>query len=139
LVITVAIDVSIDGVLVGLGFAAGAREGTLLTIALGIEILFLGLATSTALRKAGVKFGKIIGIHCGLAALIFTGGVLGSTLLGGLSGAILEIFLSFGVAALLYLVTEELLVGAHEEQDTPFATGMFFGGFLLFLMIGILA
>jgi ZIP family zinc transporter len=38
---------------------------------------------------------------------------------------------------LLYLVTEELLVEAHETKDTAFATSMFFVGFLLFLLLGM--
>jgi ZIP family zinc transporter len=37
--------------------------------------------------------------------------------------------------ALLYLVTEELLVEAHEQPDTPLVASMFFVGFLALLMI----
>ena len=37
--------------------------------------------------------------------------------------------------ALLYLVTEELLVEAHERPDTPFISAMFFVGFLGLLLI----
>jgi ZIP family zinc transporter len=40
-------------------------------------------------------------------------------------------------AALLYLVTEELLVEAHEVAETPWAAAMFFAGFLLFLVLGL--
>jgi len=40
------------------------------------------------------------------------------------------------VAALLYLVTEELLVEAHKgEQDSTFSTTMFFVGFLIVLIL----
>ncbi|MEI7556287.1 transporter [Candidatus Chlorohelix sp.] len=139
LLITVAIDVSIDGLLVGLGFAAGGREGVLLTVALGIEIFFLGLATSSALSRAKVSRQKAILLHLGLSLLIGIGGVLGATLLGGLSGAVLEVFLAFGVAALMFLVTEELLVEAHKEHDTIFGTAMFFVGFMLFLLISLVS
>ena len=46
--------------------------------------------------------------------------------------------LAFGAAALLYLVTEELLVEAHEVPDTPLLTAMFFVGFLaLFILEGL--
>jgi ZIP family zinc transporter len=37
---------------------------------------------------------------------------------------------SFGLVALLYLVTEELLIKAHERLETPWGTAMFFVGFL---------
>lgn len=43
--------------------------------------------------------------------------------------------LSFGAAALLSLVTEELRVEAHEEPETPLLTAMFFVGFVLLLVI----
>lgn len=47
--------------------------------------------------------------------------------------------LSFGCAALLYLVTEELLVDAHEVPETTTATIMFFAGFRIFLLLGMTA
>ena len=37
--------------------------------------------------------------------------------------------------ALLYLVTEELLVEAHEKPDTPLISSMFFVGFLALLTL----
>ena len=47
--------------------------------------------------------------------------------------------LSFGAAALLFLVTEELLIEAHEVEQTPFITAAFFAGFLALYVIGILS
>ena len=44
-------------------------------------------------------------------------------------------FLSFGLMALLYLVTEELLFEAHEKPDSPLISAMFFVGFLVLLLI----
>jgi zinc transporter ZupT len=44
-----------------------------------------------------------------------------------------------GGAALLYLVTEELLVEAHEEPETPLLTAMFFVGFVALLVSEMLA
>ena len=55
---------------------------------------------------------------------------LGFNLLYGYTG-----LLSFGSAALLYLVTEELLVEAHEEPETPLSTATFFAGFLLLFVL----
>jgi ZIP family zinc transporter len=37
--------------------------------------------------------------------------------------------------ALLYLVTEELLVEAHEVPDRPWVTATFFAGFLVLLLL----
>ncbi|MNT82947.1 hypothetical protein D3C72_2227490 [compost metagenome] len=71
----------------------------------------------------------------GLALLLPLGGMLGAPI--AMLGAFwLTAFLAFGLIALLYLVTEELLVEAHEGgKDTPLATAMFFVGFLLLLLL----
>lgn len=55
----------------------------------------------------------------------------GALLLDGASTTLLAAVLAFGAAALLYLVTEELLVEAHEGEETPLLTAMFFLGFIL--------
>jgi zinc transporter ZupT len=51
----------------------------------------------------------------------------------------LKVTLTFGCAALLYLVTEELLVEAHEVPETALSTAMFFASFLLLLVIDMLS
>jgi ZIP family zinc transporter len=71
----------------------------------------------------------------GLGLLALVGAVAGSLLLGNLSGGALDVVLAFGVAALLYLVTEELLVEAHEREDTPWVTALFFIGFLVLFVL----
>ena len=73
----------------------------------------------------------------GLGLLFVFFAALGATLLSHLPHFLLEMVLSFGLAALLFLVTEELLVEAHEEKETPLLTASFFGGFLLFLILGM--
>ena len=137
MLVAIAVDVLVDGFLIGIGFAAGAKEGKLLTLALTIELLSLGLATCVTLKKAGTIHGKAIMMVAGLALMIIIGAIIGATLLQGLSDSAMEVVLSFGLAALLFLVTEELLVEAHEEPETPGATATFFGGFLLFLILGM--
>lgn len=135
----IGVDILIDGFLIGIGFAAGAKEGKLLTLALTVELLSLGLALASSLIQAGRSRAKIIGITAGLASLILVGAGIGATVLQRVSAETLEIVLSFGLAALMFLVTEELLVEAHEEPETPLITSTFFAGFLLFLILGILA
>lgn len=135
LIATIGVDVTIDGLLIGIGFTAGAKEGILLIVALTLELLSLGLATSATLSKSGISRGRSIAITSGLALLPFIGASVGASVLGGLSGGMLEAVLAFGVAALLYLVTEELLVEAHEVPETPLITATFFIGFLLLLII----
>lgn len=137
LLIAMGIDLLIDGLLLGVGFAAGNKEGILLSIALALEVFSLGLAIALACSKSNVSGKKVVFILVILGITFFIGAVLGITLLSGLSQEMLELVLSFGLAALLFLVTEELLTEAHEEKETPFQTACFFGGFLLFLIIGM--
>ena len=100
-------------------------------------MLSLGLATAVELRQEG--FGKVraVGIVAGLALALLLGAGVGTTVLSGATGNLLEIVLSFGLAALLFLVTEELLTEAHEEEESPWLTSAFFVGFLLFLILGM--
>lgn len=138
LLVAIGVDITIDGFLIGIGFAAGAKQGVLLTVALTLELLSLGLATATTLHKAGRSRGNVIVTVSALALLPLIAAVLGVTVLTRLSENVFDAFLAFGVAALLYLVTEELLVEAHEVPETPMITSSFFGGFLLLLIINML-
>lgn len=138
LLVGIGVDIAVDGLVLGIGFAAGAKEGFLLTLALTGEFLSLGLAASAELRQAEMTRLRAMATISGLALMFIVSAAGGATLLHNLPKKILEIVLAFGVAALLFLVTEELLVEAHEEKETPLLTAMFFGGFLLFLLLGML-
>ncbi len=128
------IDILVDGLVLGIGFAAGPREGLLLTIALTIEVLFLGLSVAEPLHKAAATAGRIIATTIVLALMLPVGAVVG-VLLGASPEPIQSGLFSFGLIALLYLVTEELLVEAHETPDNPTITATFFIGFLLLIII----
>ena len=134
----VGIDILIDGLLLGIGFAAGAEEGMLLALALTIEVLSLSLATAVELRQEGQSKARTVGIVAALSALLVLGAGIGITVLKGASDNVMELVLSFGLAALLFLVTEELLTEAHEEPESPWLTSTFFLGFLVFLILGML-
>ena len=120
-----------------MGFAAGARIGILLALAEAAEQLSVGLALAGELRSARMSRGRILLIVSGLGSLVFVTAVAGATVLSRLQGGAMEMVLSFGAAALLYLVTAELLREAHEERESTSATAMFFAGFLLFLVVGM--
>lgn len=134
----IGIDLLLDGLLLGIGFAAGAKEGLLLALALAMECLSLGLAIGSSLLKLQLKASKIISILIGLSLLFFIGAAAGFFVLHYTGDKVLEIVLSFGSAALLFLVTEELLVEAHEQKDSPFYAAAFFAGFLIFMILGII-
>ncbi len=137
LLVGIAIDIVLDGILLGVGFAAGKSEGILLCIALSLEVLALGLVVSTELKNERFKKKLIITVTLFLSLSIVFGALVGSILLNIISNSALNGVLAFGLAALMYLVTEELLVEAHEDTDTPFSTAIFFIGFFIFLLIAL--
>jgi ZIP family zinc transporter len=134
MIVAIGLDLVIDGLVTGSGFALGERTGLLLIIALVLEYLFLGLAIASGLGEHASRRAIVL-LPSGLAVLTIPAALLGFMVLGAQSPAVLGGFLAFGTVAMLYLVTEELLREAHEETDTEWATALFFVGFLIFLII----
>lgn len=138
LIVAVGVDILIDGILLGIGFAAGQKQGILLAIALGVEALFVGLAAGAEFGQAGMPRGRSI-VTVGLLEALLPVGATTLALLGaGLSPTVLAGLLAFGSAALLYLVIEELLVEAREMKETPGRAAMFFVGFLLLFVLDMI-
>ncbi|WP_216856711.1 transporter [Acidisoma sp. S159] len=138
LLATVGLDVLVDGLVLGAAATAGERAGLLLTVALTLEVLFLGLSLAPELaEKVGAR-GKVLTVIGGLLLLLPLGAA-GGGLIAGLPRFWQDCFLAFALVALLYLVVEELLAEAHKEPDTPLATALFFVGFLGLLILDGLA
>lgn len=134
-VITIATDLLVDGLMIGIGFVAGAKAGILLSIALTMELISLALALVGYLRERGKSSVKAIAITGVLTALVPIGTFVGISILSHMSEGIINGTIAAGTAALLYLVTEELLRDAHEEPEGPFTTATFFAGFLVVLLL----
>jgi zinc transporter, ZIP family len=77
---------------------------------------------------------KAIATMGGLGLMILLGATAGYASVGA-SPPVLAAILGFGVSALLYLVTEDLLLEAHATSDTPAITATFFLGFLIPLVL----
>jgi zinc transporter, ZIP family len=134
LLLATFIDVAMDGFIIGAGFAAGGETGTILALGLSVELLFLGLAL-TSEATAGWRIVAISGA-LGVTVMLFA--VLGNLLLTGASHTVIGGALAFSAAALLYLVTEELLMEAHTVEEKPVSTLVLFAGFLIFWSIQLL-
>ncbi len=130
-----AADISIDGLMLGIGFAAGARQGILLTIALTCEMISLGLAVTLKLQAGSLASRPILLRVSGLSGLFLLAALLGSAALSQVGGVWLAGVIAFGAAALLYLVTEELLTEAHEMPENAWLTSAFFVGFLAVFLL----
>ena len=124
------IDLAIDGLLIGLGFAISTASGVLLTLAVAFEVLFVSLGLSATLADRGRPV-RFIALSLGVMALLtLICTLLGASLLSSLEPTWKVVVLSFGSAALLYLVSEELLVEAHADgADSVLGSMLFFVGF----------
>jgi len=134
MLVPIGIDLFIDGVLVAIGFATGEEGGLILLIGLSIETAALGLAEAPSLAMKGFSKSRVMRITALLGAALIGGAVFGNEIVG-LSSGLTVVILAFGVSALLYLVTEGLLTEAHETEDTPLVTSMFFLGFFIPLLL----
>jgi len=114
LVFTVTVDAAVDGFLIGIAYEAAQETGVIMAAATSIEMAFLGLTFALSLSGSS---------GAARAALLLLPPVVlfGTTILGSLLGKSLEglppLFnacVSFGATALLFLVTQELLVEARE-------------------------
>jgi len=134
IIVPMAVDLFIDGLLVAVGFAAGLMGGTILLIGLTLETLSLGLSTSPTLVRRGMPGFQAV-LAMGATGLVILLGASFGHIVVGVSDEFLAGILGFGVAAMLYLVTEELLAEAHKVPDTPIVTATFFAGFLVPIII----
>jgi len=74
---------------------------------------------SAQLLEQGQRRARAAQLAGCLGLLTAVGALAGAALLGAASRTTLAAVLAFGGAALLYLVVEELLVEAHETDETP--------------------
>ncbi len=131
----IGIDLFIDGLLISVAFMAGAKGGILITLAIAVEELFYGMSTSRSLDSRQVMYANRVLYNLALAVLILLGALFGYYVMRLLPASAITMVLSFGMSALLYLVTEELLTEVHTKLETPWVTAMFFIGFLFILII----
>mmetsp|Transcript_23575 Transcript_23575/g.52967 ORF Transcript_23575/g.52967 Transcript_23575/m.52967 type:complete len:347 (-) Transcript_23575:428-1468(-) len=133
----VYIDSVMDGLLVGISLIAGKSAGLFMAVALCVEMGFLGL-TFAAACTGQPKYKAIPGVVAG-PLFLMCGACLGGLLANALAANLPALIActSFGVAALLYMVCEELLVSAHEEGEEHvwWVDLQVFVGFLLALLL----
>ncbi len=130
---TSALDALVDGLVLGLAFNAGQSQGILLAIALAIEFLFLGLSIAGAFQARESRL-KIIVVATAVSLAVPVG-VLIAGPIGTLPETWQAVAFAFGLVALLYLVTEELLVEAHQKPHPHWSAAMFFVGFLALAVV----
>lgn len=134
MIITIFIDAALDGLTIGAGFAAGQKVGLALALGLSVEMLFLAMS----LISDTIKGARILWLSACFSLAILASAVLGYVFLSTSSSAAIAIALAFSGAALIYLVTDELLIEAHQQEEKPYSTLVLFFGFVLFWWISLL-
>jgi len=136
MLVAVGVNGAIDGLTVALTYIAGGAAGLITSIAICIEQCLLGVAMCKTLRVTfSPQATLFLVITLPLPILIV--GIVAGTALSGLTGSLYTGLISFGVAGLVYLVTEELMVEAHHNHDTDkwYVSVMFFVGFLFVVVL----
>lgn len=138
-ILAVAIDSLVDGLLLGMVGVETPREVLMMAAATAIEMGALGLSCSVALltRSKLSRFSCVIG----MPIILVAGGCIGAFAASALRRFPLAytFMLAYGIAALLYLVLQELLVEANERREEVDSSGCtsycLFLGYLFVLVI----
>lgn len=133
-----ALDTTLDGAIIGAGFSTGQRLGALLAVALAVELFFLNLSVGSEFHKGGARRLAGVALTSGIAALLVLGFIGEQVLFKDASETTVAAVLSFGAAALIYLVAEELLVESIQAEESLFSTAMLFAGFLALFALELL-
>ena len=136
LLLASGLDVTIDGLLIGVAFALATATGFLLALAFTLELAAVGLAIgaggdtskSTSVRRS-------VTIASMLAAPVVPAAIVGKLMLSPMSQPFEAGLMGFSSAVLLYLVIEELMREAHEVEELPAANWLFFAGFLGLMLL----
>lgn len=135
--VTIAADVIVDGILIGLSVAAGEPTGYLFVAALVPEMTLLGAEVSEEFAGEGVSLVRRIGMPAVLGLGVVASAGVGAWTRSGPRW--LAVFVeAFGAITLAYLVTEELLREAHRDGDTPMRAALFFAGFIPLFVLATL-
>lgn len=129
-----AIDVVIDGMLIGVAFAGGEEQGQLLAIIIAVEFVSLGLATGAALSPSYSVQSSVL-VATGLGGLAVVAAMVGAAVLSQTTPTVQAVAEAIGAVALVYLVTEELLGEAHSGTERPWYTAVLFAGFTLVFVV----
>ena len=113
--IPLGLDTFVDGVLLGVTYVARTRAGFVVAFGFAFETAALGALTSAALKRRCISTLAVFSVSVCFCSLLMVGAVLGALILHVVSGLWFLGFLMFGVAALLFLVVDNLLVEAREN------------------------
>ncbi len=134
---SVAIDFFIDAMLIGIALASTTNSnGYIMAIALGIEMFILSLTTISQARKAGSSSLSMVFVSALFVVVVVAGMYIGMYFANRFkNSSTYYLLIAFGVAALMWLVTEDLL-SKSKYLDSRIGATMLFLGFLSVIILG---
>ncbi|MFI6073939.1 hypothetical protein ACIA5C_20430 [Actinoplanes sp. NPDC051343] len=112
-VVTAAVDILVDGVLIGLSAALGAGTGLLFAVALATEMGLLGVSAAAALRKRRPS-GRVVAAAAGIGAAIRAAGSLGWVIAQSGSFAATAV-LGLGASVIIYVGSRGATSGSARD------------------------
>lgn len=134
--VAVVIDAFVDGFLIGLAYIAEPRAGLVMAGATCIEMGFLGLTFAARSKQVTTKLCKFLALVLSPPLALCGGSFLGANLANSVAEypSVFVGFIAFSIVALLFLVTQELLIEAFENTDSE---GLWYVNIWLFIGIFI--
>ncbi len=136
-IISIAIDFFIDSLLIGIALGSiSSNASFVMAAALGIEMFLLSMTTMSQLQEANSSAFYIV-IVTAVFVLSSIGGIMSGIFVANRFKGTPAFYtlLAFGVAALVWLVTEDLL-DKSKHVDTRLGATMLFIGFTLVVVMG---
>jgi zinc transporter ZupT len=134
----VAVDMLVDGILVGVSSVLGYKSGWLISIAISLELFSLALSFTTFARSNDNKspYLTIIGCAIGLPCLMISGALAGAFFSSSLSPHASLGMLGFALGSVLFLIMDDLLVDAADREG--FRDGIYYTCARVFFFVGFM-
>ena len=133
----VSVDLFSDGILIGTGSTVAFSLAMLLALGQVTADIPEGFATIAAFRSAGASRSRRILLSAAFAIPVLVGAVIGYWGLRETADIYKYIVLAAAGGILLTASIEEMIVEAHETEDTPMTTLSLVIGFALFAFIAV--
>lgn len=136
IVLGIFFDTSMDGFLIGIVYAMSIHAAFILTIAVCMELCYLGMTMAAIIQPLSLV--KRTGITLFLGTTTLLTAIIGVSLSFMLEDcpAAIDGIASFAVASLLFTVSNEMIVEAHDNQEGhTLLTVWIFLGFLMILVV----
>lgn len=124
------VDTAIDGALVGAGYVINPQLGVLLAIGLGLDLAAVAASLASESLRQGMSRAASAGLVALVVVMLPIGAIFGIFLFAQAGDWVRALVLSVATAALLYLVTDELLARGQEARDSTGSVAFFFAGFV---------